>query len=418
MMGILLIVDSQQSLYVNVAIWVLLIVLLFVSVFFVIYQMKHSKVLHEELDYLGKVKKRNVETEFILKAMRIATWHLDLRTGVLAYDYDFRDKWSGWMWSPSDSNDVTETLPLLMEEDAEYVGKALKSLCAGETDKYHVEYRVKIPHTDSFYWEESYAAVSEHDENGKPLVVVGTSKRIDDKKMMESELVEARNRAEESDRLKTSFLANMSHEIRTPLNAIIGFTSVLPDLPDGPERQELLNLIQENTQKLLRIIDDVVNISKIEAGKEELNLMQFDLATCIIQVMDEFTPKLKPDVKFVKDYNVESQMITTDYTRLMEILKHLVSNAVKFTDKGQVSIGFSEPAEGRIKIWVADTGKGIAKEHQEKIFERFFKVDEFIPGAGLGLSVCHTMAYSLGGSVKCESQLGEGAVFTVEIPCS
>ena len=416
MMRILLLADTQQSQIMNIVIWAILVLLLIAAIFFVVYQVKYGKILKEELKYLSKVKKRNVESEFILKAMRIATWHLDIKTGQVAYDYDFRDRWSGYM--ATDFDDLSGGVSFLVEEDGVRVGKAMQALCTGETDKYHVEYRVKVPHTDSVYWEESYATVSEHDVNGKPLVIVGTSKRIDDKKMMENELVEARNRAEESDRLKTSFLANMSHEIRTPLNAIIGFTSVLPDLPEGPERQELLNLIQENTQKLLRIIDDVVNISKIEAGKEELNMMQFDLVMAINQVKDEFTPKLKPDVQFVNEFAVAEQLITTDYGRFVEILKHLVSNAVKFTDRGQIIIGFSQPADGRINIWVADTGKGIAKEHQEKIFERFFKVDEFIPGAGLGLSICHTMAYSLGGSVKCESQLGEGSVFTIDIPCS
>ena len=208
----------------------------------------------------------------------------------------------------------------------------------------------------------------------------------------------------------------MSHEIRTPLNAIVGFTSLLPDLQNAEERQSILDLIQENTQKLLRIVDDVVSISKVEAGKEELMLTTFDLPIMLKAVVDQYMPQLNKGVTMTTSFPQSSLSITSDRNRMQETMRHLVSNAVKFTDRGEVTVGFDTPVKGKIKLWVRDTGKGIAPEYHERIFERFFKVDEFIPGAGLGLTTCRTMAYSMGGNVKVDSQLGQGATFTFEVP--
>jgi signal transduction histidine kinase len=305
---------------------------------------------------------------------------------------------------------------MLDERDAARVYKAIEEICQGRTDTYHEEYRVKIAGTNTTYWEESFATVAERDIAGNPVSIVGTSMRIDERKAMEAALIEAKYKAEESDRLKTAFLANMSHEIRTPLNAIVGFTSLLPDLQNAEERQSILDLIQENTQKLLRIVDDVVSISKVEAGKEELMLTTFDLPIMLKAVVDQYMPQLNKGVTMTTSFPQSSLSITSDRNRMQETMRHLVSNAVKFTDRGEVIVGFGTPVKGKIKLWVRDTGKGIAPEYHERIFERFFKVDEFIPGAGLGLTTCRTMAYSMGGNVKVDSQLGQGATFTFEVP--
>ena len=233
---------------------------------------------------------------------------------------------------------------------------------------------------------------------------------------MEEALVQARNRAEESDRLKTAFIANMSHEIRTPLNAIVGFTGVLPDITDAAERQSLLDLINENTQKLLRIVDDVVNISKIESGKEELVMTTFDLNNLLVEAMSRSEKDVNANVELKSHFALDTLTVTTDMVRLDTIMKHLLSNATKFTAQGMIEVGYDQPSEGRVTIWVRDTGKGISEDNLERVFERFYKVDEFIPGAGLGLSICRVMAFSLGGNVSVESTLGEGSIFRVEIP--
>jgi signal transduction histidine kinase len=411
----LLLYVSEQSKLTDVIIWAILIAMLLFAIILLFWQRKVGESLSLELSQLDKVKKKNVEYDFVLRAMRLSTWHIDPKTMMLTFDNDFRGYGNEWMPDDGGSN-VMESTFQLHENDSERVRQSMDDLCSGRKSEYHEQYQVKVPHTSKTYWEESYAMVVERDINGMPLSIIGTSMRIDERKAIEEALVEARFRAEESDRLKTAFLANMSHEIRTPLNAIVGFTALLPDVQEAEERSNLLNLIHENTQKLLRIVDDVVSISKIESGQEEAVMTSFDLVQVLSVVVDQYMPHVKPGVVLSTDFASPTQLVTTDLNRLQEIMRHLISNATKFTDQGAIVVGFNAPQNDRIKMWVTDTGKGIAPEHHKRIFERFFKVDEFIPGAGLGLSTCEVMAYSLGGSVKVESALGQGATFTVEIP--
>ena len=384
------------------------------ALWMLVWQYRKSKELKNDIAELGKIRKTNVEYEFVLKTMRLSTWHIRPETREIVFDNDFRDKSDTYV--PPSGGTSADLGGAIVEQDRQLVGKMISDLCEGRIEEAHVEYRVQVGNTGRTYWSESYGAVAERDADGKPSNIVGTSQRIDERKQMEQALIDARNRAEESDRLKTAFLANMSHEIRTPLNAIIGFTSVLPDVQDADERKQLLDLIHENTQKLLLIIDDVVNISKVESGKEELVMSQFDLNLLLQEQADNYRPHVKDGVELDTMFAAEQLTITTDRNRVVEVVKHLLQNATKFTDKGHIILGYDNPQDGRLHIWVRDTGKGIAPEFQERVFERFFKVDEFIPGAGLGLSICRTMAYSLGGTVSVESQLGEGSNFVFDLP--
>lgn len=394
---------------------VLLSILVIILLVFLWVQWKSGQQLKSELAILGKIGKHNVEYEFVLDTMKLSIWHLDVKTGKVTFEQDYRDKDNKY-FTNVDGMAVGESVTLLDSRDADRVGQSMADLCSGRKSTYHEVYRVTVPYAHTVYWEESYATVAQRDIDGHPTLIVGTTQRIDDRKAMEEALVQARNRAEESDRLKTAFVANMSHEIRTPLNAIVGFTSVLPDITDDAERKSLLDLIQENTQKLLRIVDDVVNISKIESGKEELVMTAFELNTLLLENMSRCEQSLQPGVTLDAQFAMDALNITTDLARLNEIMKHLLQNAAKFTQKGSVTVGYDQPVDGRITIWVRDTGKGIAEENLERIFERFYKVDEFIPGAGLGLSLCRVMAFSLGGNVTVESKLGEGSTFKVELP--
>ena len=411
----LLLYTAQHSTLLDILLWVALLLGVLVCVWLILYQRRQAKDLRYELDQLGKMKENNIESEFVLKAMKLTTWHLDPKTMKMTYDSDFRDK-TNWVADYTDGESPLDVGQALNPQDAEHVFQALKALCEGSSEDYHVEYRVMIPHSNRFYWEESFATVTERDVDGKPSSIVGTTMIIDDRKRMEEDLIDARNRAEESDRLKSAFIANMSHEIRTPLNAIIGFTSILPDVTDETERKGLLDLINENTQKLLVIVDDVVNISKIESGKDEIVMTTFDVNMLLNDLAEHYRHDVKEGVTFNTAFASDALQVTTDMNRLMEIMKHLISNALKFTAKGTITMGYSPVVSGRLALWVRDTGKGIAEGDLERVFERFYKVDEFIPGAGLGLSTCRTMAFSLGGTVTVESKLGEGSTFTVEIP--
>lgn len=394
-------------------IWIVGGVFLLASVMLLFYQRRIGRGLASELEQLGKVTKHNVEYELVLKAMKLCTWHIDVAARTITYDMDYRDANDSFVPLPGTSLD--ELVAAMADNDQQRIQKSLEDICNGRSDEYHEISRVHSK-DGGYYWTEAYATVATRDTEGSPKTVVGTSMRIDERKRMETALVEARNKAEESDRLKSAFIANMSHEIRTPLNAIIGFTSVLPDVQEEAERKELINLIQENNHKLLRIIDDVMNISKIESGKEQLVMSTFELNDILRSVAETYQPNAVEGVTISTMFALGTLNITTDLNRLMEVLNHLMSNATKFTSQGSVILGYDTPADKRVRIWVRDTGKGIAPEHQERVFERFFKVDEYIPGAGLGLSICRTMAYSMGGNVGVESTLGEGSIFWIEIP--
>ena len=410
----LFLVTQQSTFSTEVVVWIVGSILLVASIVLLIWQRKAGRELSMELSHLEKMKKHNVEYELVLKAMRLCTWHIDVAARTITYDNDYRERNDCFMPEPGTSLDVL--VEAMADDDKKRIQKSLEEICEGDKDQYHEISQIRSSQDGSYYWTETYATVTTRDTEGKPLVIVGTSMCIDERKEMESALVIARNKAEESDRLKSAFIANMSHEIRTPLNAIIGFTSVLPDIDGDEERKELIGLIQENNQKLLRIIDDVINISKIESGKEKLVMTSFELNDFIRSVMDGYVPNLQPGVTLSTMFNQSALNVTTDVDRLREILNHLLSNAVKFTSKGSIIIGYDAPHEGRVRLWVQDTGKGISPEHQERVFERFFKVDEYIPGAGLGLSICRTMAYSIGGDVGVESTLGEGSKFWVDLP--
>ena len=296
-----------------------LLVLVIISLGVVLwYQVKAGKQLKSELQMLDKVGKHNVEYEFVLGTMKLSIWHLDVKTGVFTFEHDFREKDSKYMASADGMTMVDSLLPL-DPRDSERIRQSLTDLCNGQTSAYHEIYRVLVPYNNTFYWEESYATVAARDVDGKPVKIVGTTQCIDDRKALEEALVKARNRAEESDRLKTAFIANMSHEIRTPLNAIVGFTSVLPDIDNEEERKSLLDLIHENTQKLLRIVDDVVNISKIESGQEQLVMTTFDLNTMLAEAMAVFAEKLNPGVELNISFAQDALSVTTDMIRVVYV---------------------------------------------------------------------------------------------------
>ena len=410
----LVLATQQNAVGTEILIWVVGSILLLTFLVLAFYQRKEGKELESELAQLEKVQKHNVEFEFVLKAMKLSTWRIDAETRTITYDNDYRGK--NDMFVPSPGAPLEEVYAYIAPSDKQRFIKAFEDLCSGQSEELHEICQLSTPRGDKYIWSESYATVAARNAEGLPKTIVGTSMRIDERKAMETALMEARNKAEESDRLKSAFIANMSHEIRTPLNAIIGFTSVLPDVQGDEERHELINLIQENNQKLLTIINDVMNIAKIESGKEQLVMSTFELNATLQSVTDTFVPKLKQGVKFSTMFARGCLDITTDLNRMLEVINHLLANAVKFTQQGSIIVGYDEPQNKRLRMWVQDTGKGIAPEHQERIFERFFKVDEYIPGAGLGLSICRTMAYSMGGDVGVESTLGEGSKFWFEIP--
>ena len=407
-----LLISSPQTNVFVLLFWALAAVVVFIFFSAIFVQRKKGKHLAEELKELDKIKQNNTEYEFVLKAMKIAVWRYDARNQSFAYENDFREGMNNYVIS--DNEKFQDTLSAINPADKERVNKSFSDILEGRTDFYHEEYRVD-PKVGASYWEDSFATIVERDENGKPLKIVGTSQRIDERKEMESSLVTARNKAEESDRLKTAFLANMGHEIRTPLNAIVGFADLLPVVESEEDRNQLIQEIQNNNHKLLRIIDGLVSMAKIEAGAKSLLMAKVDVNKMLQQMVDTYQPTTM--LAIMTECPLEELPIQTDREKLFEILDNLVQNAVKFTEAGSVTLGYDVLGD-RLRIWVKDTGKGIPEADQERIFERFVKLDEYIPGTGLGLSVAKSHALSLNGSIGVESKVGEGSTFWVELPLS
>jgi signal transduction histidine kinase len=388
-------------------------ILLFVLIFI---QRRTGKRLKGELAELAKIRQGNVEYEFILKAMKLSTWQMDPRRRMITFSNDFRGGQDDHIIPPDSS--IDSLVDYLASSDAQRVRTAMDDLCEGRTSYYHQQYRIKSSQVKGLtIWEESYATIADRDVDGNPIKIVGTTMRIDDRKELEAALIAARNKAEESDRLKTAFLANMGHEIRTPLNAIVGFADLLPVVENEDDRNQLIHEIQANNHKLLRIIDGLVSMSKIEAEARNLVKSQTNLVSVLQELAQNYAQVVdNQTVVLATQFPYTELMMTTDVAKLRELVDHLMQNAVKFTLKGSITLGFDLVDGDHVRIWVKDTGKGIADADKERIFERFVKVDEYIPGTGLGLSVAKSHAASLGGTIGVDSRPGEGSTFWVVLP--
>ncbi|MGN0281605.1 MAG: ATP-binding protein [Prevotella sp.] len=377
---------------------------------------KDKVMLSHSVDHLASMKQRGVEYELVLQAMKLATWKIDLREMTLTFDNDYRT--SSNLYTPAPNTPLKDLIKEMMPEDAIKLKQAVEEASKGLHDIYHLQYRIKDA-TGNYYWSDAYGTISERDANGRPTMLVGTAKNISKQKQIEQDLINARLKAEESDRLKTAFIQNISHEVRTPLNAIVGFSDILTSVTDEQERNSLIAIIKENNTKLLQIFEDMMNISKVEAHDEKANLTstRFDLVALVEEKVAKSRMK-NFSANLTIDFVCQEQKLelVTNKERVEYIASHFLENALKFTSEGNITVGINVKADNQVRIWVSDTGKGIAPEDLEKIFDRFYKVDSFIQGAGLGLAVCRSYALSLGGNVGVDSQLGSGSTFWVEIP--
>lgn len=232
----------------------------------------------------------------------------------------------------------------------------------------------------------------------------------------QQELIIAKEKAEESNRLKSAFLANMSHEIRTPLNAIVGFSNVLTTTESEEERREYIKIIENNNSLLLQLIGDILDLSKIEAGTLEFVYSNIDLNTLLGEEEKVYRMRVNTDkveLKFVP--GLSECKINIERNRLLQVINNLISNAIKFTQQGKILFGY-ELRQDILYFYVRDTGCGISSEKQQHVFERFFKVDNFVQGTGLGLAICKTIIERLGGEIGLESEEGKGTVFWFTIP--
>lgn len=230
------------------------------------------------------------------------------------------------------------------------------------------------------------------------------------------ELILAKERAEESDRLKSAFLANMSHEIRTPLNAIVGFSSILAETANTPENREYIRIIEDNNCLLLQLINDILDLSRIEAGLLDFCYTEVDINGCIRKLEDAFHFRMPANVECIAEFGIKKCYIYTEKNRLSQVLGNYLSNAIKYTTEGSITVGYYPPKDGNMRFYVRDTGCGISPEKQKAIFQRFVKLDNFKQGTGLGLSICQMIAEKMHATVGVSSEIGKDSEFWIEIP--
>ena len=239
-----------------------------------------------------------------------------------------------------------------------------------------------------------------------------TSVDINHQKTIEEELRVAKEKAENLDRLKSAFLANMSHEIRTPLNAIVGFASLLVESDDKKERQDYVDIMQENSELLLQLISDILDLSKIEAGTLDFTMDHLDIKSFCEDIMRNYDIKEDKPVPVLLAPDLPEYYIYTDKKRLMQVITNFINNALKFTNEGQIMLEYRHKAESNeIEFAVTDTGMGIAPDKVDQVFDRFVKLNSFSKGTGLGLSICRSIIEHLGGTIGAESEIGVGSRF-------
>ena len=286
----------------------------------------------------------------------------------------------------------------------------------GKRRHFQGEMRIRRPGTkNEWNWVSSNVMVTNYKPEENEIEIIGINYDITELKETEAELIQARDKAEMMDRLKSAFLANMSHEIRTPLNAIVGFSDLLVETEELSERQEYIKIVRENNELLLQLISDILDLSKIEAGTFEFTSGDVDVNLLCEDIVRSMGMKAKEEVELVFDDHLPVCHVISDRNRIHQVISNFVNNAMKFTSEGSIHVGY-KLKDGELEFYVEDTGIGIEKEQLPHIFERFVKLNSFVHGTGLGLSICQSIVEQLGGRIGVDSEKGKGSRFWFTIP--
>ena len=364
------------------------------------------------------IKNYEAELRYMLEASKMQSWRISLERDTLEF-------YSG-LNTVVRSFNLKQMQKIFVDQEGDFV-KALSN--PSEALKKPLVYvgqmhpMVALSSTENQWVQIN--CIPEYDKQGKLLGAFGVWRNINDLMRKQDQLRNETRRAHESGQLKTLFLANMTHEIRTPINAIVGFSEVLSSLTAEDEKKEIIKIIKNNCDMLLRLINDILTVSSLETGQMDIKLVEVDFAKAFNVLFESLRPRVQePGVEFVKDNPYATLPIKVDFERVSQVITNFVTNAVKYTHQGYIKLGYrmeTRTIEGKqregLYAYCEDTGDGILPEAQPKIFERFYKVNDFVQGTGLGLSICKAFTDASHGDIGVISEgKGRGSVFWMWIP--
>lgn len=397
----------------EIILFIVLIILLIIVTF--AYQQKRYK---QETAYKKEAQKRlKQEKEFLSLALDSGKiFAFRYKNGIFEFDSDFYHTLD-IPEQPITAGQFQQAIH--PEEQADFIKNRYK-LDHGFSSRQVTQRRYDFNQKGYQWWEFRYAQTwSDNISENQDILISGLCLNIQQIKDNETTLIDARKKAEESDKMKSLFLANMSHEIRTPLNAIVGFSQLLSsDMSLEPEeKSEFTDLISKNSDLLLKLINDILDLSRIESGRISFTFENHNLSKLVEDVFNTHHLLMPAGVDLRKKIPEKAAIIHTDRFRLTQVLTNFINNATKFTHSGYIELSYDYSADNRfIFITVTDTGIGIPKEKQAQVFERFQKLNEFAQGTGLGLAISKSIIQTFQGSIQVESEEGKGSKFTIVLP--
>ena len=358
-----------------------------------------------------ELKERNYKIELSFKTVGMSYWGFDIKSlKFSAFNDPINDFYSEKTITPEDYLNATHP------DDVVFVRKYMEHMFRGIDKDFNVKYRSKTKWDDEWQTLLVTGIQVERDKEGHVTRYTGITINNTKWEKMIQQLKELKEKAELSDRLKSAFLANMSHEIRTPLNAIVGFSELMVTCDDPEEKKEYINIIQSNNELLLRLINDILDLSKIESGIIERRKENFNLAKVCNELFVTIQAKMtNPNVELRLDGPNSECWVLLDRNRLKQVWMNFLTNAVKCTKSGYIKMGYGIEREG-LRIYVEDTGIGIPDDLHDKVFTRFEKLNEFSQGPGLGLTISRAIVEAAGGEVGFTSKLGVGSTFWAWLP--
>lgn len=314
-------------------------------------------------------------------------------------------------------SDIIGVYSKMHPDDRKRILDFLYKAWLGEVRDFKGEIRILHPGTEAQWnWVRTNVVVNQYQPENGVIELISVNYDITELKETEAKLIDAKEKAETADRLKSAFLANMSHEIRTPLNAIVGFSSLLVQGENPEEREQYMAIVEENNKLLLQLISDILDLSKIEAGTFDFVKQELDVNQLCEDMVRTMKLKARPGVEVVFDHRLPECIIVSDRNRLNQVIANFMNNAIKFTSTGSIRLGYGQAETNLLRFYVADTGIGIIQEKQAEIFDRFVKLNSFVHGTGLGLSISKSIVEQLGGTIGVESESGKGACFWFTLP--